>query len=44
MSILFDEQKNINNAIWHMERAFEVQPSNTATRVSCVACMAVAMA
>jgi tetratricopeptide (TPR) repeat protein len=30
MSILFDEQKNINNAIWHMERAFEVQPSNTA--------------
>ena len=30
MSIVFDEQKNINNAVWHMERAFEVQPSNTA--------------
>jgi len=30
MSIICDEQKNINNAIWHMERAFEVQPSNTA--------------
>src|SRR5512135_1924908 len=32
MSIISDEQKNVNNAIWYMERAFEVQPSNTAVQ------------
>ena len=30
MSIINDEQKDMDAAIWHMERAFEVQPSNTA--------------
>ena len=30
MSIIQDEQKNMDAAIWHMERAFEVQPSNAA--------------
>ena len=30
MSIINDEQKNMDAAIWHMERAFEVQPSNAA--------------
>ena len=30
MSIIHDEQENMDNAIWHMQRAFEVQPSNTA--------------
>ena len=29
-SIIQDEQKNMDAAIWHMERAFEVQPSNAA--------------
>jgi tetratricopeptide (TPR) repeat protein len=28
MSIVSDEQKDLNAAIWHMERAFEVNPSN----------------
>jgi tetratricopeptide (TPR) repeat protein/uncharacterized protein Smg (DUF494 family) len=28
MSVICDEQKNLDAAIWHMERAFEVQPSN----------------
>lgn len=32
ISIIYDEQKSLNNAIWHMERAFEVQPSNTAVQ------------
>ena len=32
MSIINDEQKNMDAAIWHMERAFEVQPSNAAIR------------
>jgi tetratricopeptide (TPR) repeat protein len=32
MSIIQDERKNLNDAIWHMERAFEVQPSNTAVQ------------
>ena len=30
MSIIRDEQKNLDEAIWHMERAFETQPSNPA--------------
>lgn len=30
MSIINDEQKEMDAAIWHMERAFEVQPSNAA--------------
>ncbi len=30
MSIIDDEQNKLNEAIWHMERAFEVQPSNAA--------------
>lgn len=28
MSIICDEQKDLDGAIWHMERAFEVNPSN----------------
>jgi len=30
MSIIHDEQQEMDAAIWHMQRAFEVQPSNTA--------------
>ena len=30
MSIIHDEQNKLDAAIWHMERAFEVQPSNAA--------------
>jgi len=30
MSIINDEQNKMDDAIWHMERAFEVQPSNSA--------------
>jgi tetratricopeptide (TPR) repeat protein len=30
MSIIRDDEKNLNDSIWHMERAFEVQPSNPA--------------
>lgn len=30
MSIIHDEKKSMDAAIWHMERAFEVQPSNAA--------------
>jgi len=30
MSIINDEQKKLDAAIWHMQRAFEVQPSNAA--------------
>jgi tetratricopeptide (TPR) repeat protein len=30
MSIISDEQNDMDAAIWHMERAFEVQPSNAA--------------
>jgi tetratricopeptide (TPR) repeat protein len=30
MSIIADEQGRLDEAIWHMERAFEVQPSNAA--------------
>ncbi len=30
MSIIADEQGKLDEAIWHMERAFEVQPSNAA--------------
>jgi tetratricopeptide (TPR) repeat protein len=29
MSIVSDEQKDLDGAIWHMERAFEVDPSNS---------------
>jgi len=28
MSIVYDEQKNLDRAIWHMERAYEISPSN----------------
>ncbi|PWH11699.1 MAG: hypothetical protein DDG60_16745, partial [Anaerolineae bacterium] len=28
MSIIYDEQKDLDRAIWHMERAYEVYPSN----------------
>jgi tetratricopeptide (TPR) repeat protein len=30
MSIIKDDQGKLDDAIWHMERAFEVQPSNSA--------------
>ena len=30
MSIIRDEQDKLDDAIWHMERAFETQPSNAA--------------
>jgi tetratricopeptide (TPR) repeat protein len=30
MSIINDEENKLDNAIWHMERAFEAQPSNAA--------------
>jgi tetratricopeptide (TPR) repeat protein len=30
MSIIRDDENNLDEAIWHMERAFEVQPSNSA--------------
>lgn len=30
LSIIRDEEGKLNDAIWHMERAFEVQPSNSA--------------
>ena len=30
MSIIRDEQKSMDEAIWYMQRAFEVQPSNSA--------------
>ena len=30
MSIITDEQSKLDESIWHMERAFEVQPSNAA--------------
>lgn len=30
LSIIADEQKRLEDAIWHMERAFEKQPSNAA--------------
>ena len=30
LSIIRDEENKIDDAIWHMERAFEVQPSNSA--------------
>src|SRR5829696_4378234 len=30
MSIIRDEENKLNDAIWHMERAFETQPSNSA--------------
>src|SRR5512146_2603549 len=30
MSIIREDEGNLNEAIWHMERAFEVQPANAA--------------
>jgi len=30
MSIIREDEKNLDGAIWHMERAFEAQPSNAA--------------
>src|SRR5258708_34322049 len=30
MSIISDDQSKLDDAIWHMERAFETQPSNAA--------------
>ena len=30
MSIIRDDEKDLEDSIWHMERAFEVQPSNPA--------------
>ena len=30
MSIIRDDESKLDDAIWHMERAFEVQPSNSA--------------
>src|SRR3970282_709951 len=30
MSIIRDEENKLDDAIWHMERAFETQPSNAA--------------
>ena len=30
MSIIADDKGKLDDAIWHMERAFEVQPSNAA--------------
>src|SRR5512147_196375 len=30
MSIIADDKSRLDDAIWHMERAFEVQPSNAA--------------
>jgi tetratricopeptide (TPR) repeat protein len=30
MSIIYDDENKLDDAIWHMERAFEVQPSNPA--------------
>ncbi len=30
MSIIYDDQNKLDESIWHMERAFEVQPSNGA--------------
>jgi tetratricopeptide (TPR) repeat protein len=32
MSIIREDEGNLDAAIWHMERAFEVQPSNTAVQ------------
>ena len=33
MSIIREDEKNLDGAIWHMERSFEVQPSNAAVQV-----------
>src|SRR4030066_42337 len=30
MSIIREDEANLDHAIWHMERAFEVQPANSA--------------
>ena len=32
MSLVRDEQKDMDSAIWHMERAYEVNPSNAAVQ------------
>ncbi len=33
MSIIREDESNLDAAIWHMERSFEVQPSNAAVQV-----------
>jgi tetratricopeptide (TPR) repeat protein len=33
MSIIRDEENKLDDAIWHMERAFETQPSNPAIQI-----------
>jgi Flp pilus assembly protein TadD len=33
MSIIREDEGNMDGAIWHMERSFEVQPSNAAIQV-----------
>jgi competence ComEA-like helix-hairpin-helix protein len=33
MSIIREDENNLDAAIWHMERSFEVQPSNAAVQV-----------
>jgi tetratricopeptide (TPR) repeat protein len=32
MSLIYDDAGSLSNAIWHMERAFEIQPSNAAVQ------------
>ena len=32
MSVIADEREKLNEAIWHMQRAFEAQPSNAAVQ------------
>ena len=32
MSIIREDEKNLDAAVWHMERAFDVQPSNIAVQ------------
>ncbi|MDD5369749.1 MAG: tetratricopeptide repeat protein [Anaerolineaceae bacterium] len=32
MSIIREDEGNLDSAIWHMERAYEIQPSNTAVQ------------
>jgi tetratricopeptide (TPR) repeat protein len=39
MSIIRDEENKLDDAIWHMERAFETQPF----KANCSACMDAAM-
>ncbi len=32
MAVIFDERNDVDSALWHMERAFEVQPANAAVQ------------